>query len=372
MTSARQLTPTLETSAEAVVIDWGSGEPLELPHLWLRDNCDCEECRITQTSEKRFLLAGVPRNLAPANVELLDDRLFIEWPDGHRTRYDGEFLQSFSALESIEAQDWPHRYVPMYFDYSSFIDKDDVATQAIEEFLAMGAIVLANAPRERGTLEHLASRLGPIREVLFDRIHDVRVDPSGYNVAHTPLPLPPHNDFASYTWPPSVQALHMLTNEAEGGLSIIVDGWSLLTALRDEHPDMFKILCEMPVPFREFDDDTETYAVEPIVRCDTQGNITGFRFSNQLMQTIDPHVPHLADFYRAYHELCCRVADPRRYAKFRLNGGDILVVAAHRVLHGRDAFVPTGQRHLQDAYFEFDNVRNALTVLRRRRANHDD
>ena len=40
------------------------------------------------------------------------------------------------------------------------------------------------------------------------------------------------------------------------------------------------------MPFREFDENTETYAVEPIIRCDTDGRITGLRFSNQLMQAI--------------------------------------------------------------------------------------
>ena len=45
-------------------------------------------------------------------------------------------------------------------------------------------------------------------------------------VAHTSKGLPPHNDFASYKSQPSIQALHMLENECEGGESIIVDGWS--------------------------------------------------------------------------------------------------------------------------------------------------
>ena len=208
--------------------------------------------------------------------------------------------------------------------------------------------------------------------MLFDRIHDVAVDRSGYNVAHTPLPLPPHNDFASYTWPPSVQALHMLVNETPGGDSIIVDGWAILTALRAEQPDYFDVLSRVAVPFREFDENTETFAVEPIVRCDADDRIAGLRFSNQLMQAIDPNDPRATDFYRAYRELCRRITDPERQVTFRLNGGEILIVAAHRVLHGRQEFKPAGHRHLQDAYFEFDNVKNLLVVLRRKGGQSDD
>ena len=78
------------------------------------------------------------------------------------------------------------------------------------------------------------------------------------------------------------------------------------------------------------------------------------------------------DFYQAYRELCRRITDPTAQVSFRLNGGEILVVAAHRVLHGRQAFEPGGRRHLQDAYFEFDNVKNHLVVLRRKGGQDDD
>ncbi len=50
----------------------------------------------------------------------------------------------------------------------------------------------------------------------------------------------------------------------------------------------------------------------------------------------------------------------------RLEGGEILLVAGHCVLHGREAFEPMGKRHLQDAYYEFDNVKNHLLVLHRK------
>ena len=30
-------------------------QKFDLPFLWLRDNCQCDECRITETQEKQFL-----------------------------------------------------------------------------------------------------------------------------------------------------------------------------------------------------------------------------------------------------------------------------------------------------------------------------
>jgi gamma-butyrobetaine dioxygenase len=351
---------------DALELRWPSGDGSRLPYLWLRDNCGCEECRVMQTSEKRFMISDVPVDIAPISTSLDGDKLTVTWPDGHESRYEGAEIRRLREMRQPSWTAWDADYSPYRYQFDEFLGNDHVAATAIREFLRTGAIILEYAPTTPGALERLAPRLGPIREVLFARIHDVRVDPGGYNVAHTSIALPPHNDFASYSWPPSVQALHMLVNEASGGESLIVDGWQVLMRLRDEQPAYFEALSTTPVPFREFDEDNETHAVEPIIRVDCNGDFAALRFSNQLMQVLDPDGAGVAEFYRAYHALCVLVGDDAFRSTFRLEGGDILVLAAHRVLHGREAFESTGRRHLQDAYFELDNVRNHLVVLERK------
>ena len=96
-----------------------------------------------------------------------------------------------------------------------------------------------------------------------------------------------------------------------------------------------------------------------------QVTLSVVRFSNQLMQMIDPMQEGVRSFYLAYHDLCCRITDTANRCAFRLEGGQVLLVAAHRVLHAREAFIPVGKRHLQDAYFELDNVANRLIQLQR-------
>ena len=353
---------------DSLEVHWPSGRVSHLLYLWLRDNCECENCRVIQTSEKRFLISDVPIDIAPLAASLDGDKLVLVWPDGHESLYRGSDIEALHASEACEWTPWRSEFSPARYPFPAFLGDDAVASGAIADFLDKGAFVLEDAPTRPGTLELLAPRLGPIREVLFARIHDVQVDTSGYNVAHTSIELPPHNDFASYTWPPSVQALHMLVNEAGGGETVVVDAWNVLIQLREEYPQHFQALCDMPVPFREFDEDNETYTVAPMVRRNVDGNIVSLRFSNQLMQTLDPETPGIGDFYRAYHALCGMVTDDAFKARFRLDGGDILVVAAHRILHGREAFESSGRRHLQDAYFELDNVRNHLVVLKRKGA----
>ncbi|MDA8754095.1 TauD/TfdA family dioxygenase [Luminiphilus sp.] len=346
---------------------WPDGGDFSAPVLWLRDVCPCSSCRVTQTQEKRVHLASLDCVAAEA-IDPTSEGVTICWVDGHTSYYPRAFLEATHARITPAWKPWCEDYFPNCYDFLAFQSDDDCATSAITEFLTSGVLLLGAAGQEDRTLERLSARLGPVREVLFERIHNVKVDPLGYNVAHTSLALPPHNDFASYSWPPSVQALHMLVNDAVGGNSTILDGWGVLEEFRRDDPAAFDVLCRVPVPFREFDEHNETYACEPVVQLNARGQIVIFRYSNQLMQVMDHRNPETAAFYDAYYALSRRLLSTNLSRSFRLEGGQILVVASHRILHGREAIESSGHRHLQDAYFEHDNVRNRLTVLAR---SHD-
>ena len=202
------------------------------------------------------------------------------------------------------------------------------------------------------------------RDTPFDRLHDVHFRADGYNVAHTDEPLPPHNDFASYSWPPSGQLIHMLVNEVTGGDWVNVDGFRVLDELQRTHPHALATLARVPVAFREHSETAESWTRAPLVRVDGHGNIIGLRFSNQLMQPLAPTDPDVEAFYDAYHLLARAIADPAHQIEFRGHAGDMQFVHTHRILHARRGFDhTTGARHLQDTYFDFDDAA-ALAALR--------
>lgn len=341
----------------------------ELPFLWIRDNCSCNDCRVQETKEKRFMLDSIPADLKPKKITINEGALNVIWPDEHETIIRFKDLELLKNPRKPEKILWTNDFTPNNYDWLDFLSDDCVAIDAFSEFITKGAICISNSPCIPNSLEDLAPRLGPVREVLFERIHNVSVDGHIYNIAHTSLEVPPHNDFASYSWPPSVQALHMLENECDGGKSMIVDGYKVLSDLKNDCPEFFKILTTFSVPFREFDEENETYANEPIIRLNSSNEIIGLRYSNQLMQMIDPSKKNLDLFYKAYHELCKRVNDKKYKSTFRLEAGNILLVSAHRVLHGREEFKPSGKRHLQDAYYELDNIENNLVLYKESRGN---
>lgn len=350
----------------SLALEFESGASLLLPNLWLRDNCACSQCRVAQTEEKQFILCSVPVDLRPGNVRLQGEELRLTWPDSHESVYSLRQLRSYARPRAPAMDEWATDFSPTRVNWSGFQGDDEIAIEAYRRFLGTGALVLTAAPNETELLESLARRLGPMREMAFDRIHDVKVDPGGYNIAHTALALPPHNDFASYDFQPSVQALHMLTNEASGGASVITDGFAIAEALRVEMPEAFEVLQRVEVPHRQFDATTETFAVAPLLRLDESQQFVSLRFSNQLTQALNPEHPKIQAFYEAYHALCEKVLDARYSREFRLQGGEILIVAANRVLHSRRAITSKGARHLQDAYFDLDNVINKYYWLSQR------
>ena len=359
----------LAVDSEAVVAEWQDGANARIPHLWLRHNCDCDQCLVRQTSERRFQIFTTAPDLQPSLAHIVgasdNQAIAIEWPDGHRSQYASNDLRALLQPAPQPLHYWAKEFQPHRVDFDDFLDDDDAAATFVEQFLCTGVGLLANGPTQQDTLERLSPRLGPVREVLFERIHNVLVDPAGYNIAHTREFVPPHNDMVSYAWPPSVQALHMLVNECQGGETGLVDGFAVLERLRRERPAMFDVLCAVSVPFRQFDATNETSASGPVIELDSAGALRMLRFSNQLMQRLPLHEVRLAEFYRAFSELAGRLNAAATMATLRLEGGQVLLTAGHRVLHARTPIASVGHRHLQDAYFEHDNVRNHLSLLRR-------
>ena len=352
----------IQIKKDSVILSTDSSKEYDLPFLWLRDNCQCDECRIIETQEKQFLLHTVPVDISPKSVEIKDEKVFVLWPDNHQSVIPLIQIEESGKPRYPERKSWTSKFTPTRFDWSEFLDEEEIALEALKTFVSFGAIILKNAPKEPNSLEVLSRRLGPIHETLFERIHNVSIEGYGYSVAHTSKEIPPHNDFASYKSQPSIQILHMLENECEGGDSIIVDGWEVVEDLRKDNPEYFNILKEFNVPFRQFDENNETYTVAPMINCLSDGSLESFRFSNHLMQMINPSREGVKNFYKAFHEASSRVLDSKYRSTFRLNAGEALIVASLRVLHGRESFVPSGKRYLQDAYFVYDNALNNSVI----------
>jgi len=340
-------------------------------YVWLRDNCWCAECRVAQTQERRAFTPDIPANIAPASAALdADGALCIDWNDDHASAYTAAWLRTHDYSEGARASRrhdpelWDATFEVPTFEHDALVESDLVQIAYFEAIRQYGAALVRNTPSVPGEVERFAQKIGHVRETAFERIHNVRHDPTGYSVAHTSSELIPHTDLPGYHWPPSIQLLHFIVNDATGGESTLTDGWAVLADLRTDDRAAFETLCRVPVPFQVFSDQEDTFATAPIVQLDSDGRVQTFRFSNHLVQPLDTSFEDVEAFYAAYRKLGLMIASNRYKVAFKTSSGDLLTVHGHRVMHGRLSFDPTsGARHLQDVYMEYDDLMARRRVL---------
>jgi gamma-butyrobetaine dioxygenase len=341
-------------------------------YIWLRDNCWCDECRVPQSGERRLFTATIGDDIAPVEAALTDGGavLAVEWNDGHTSSYSLSWLDENDYSNRSDALDYPVTLwtseLPSLprFEHAGVVGDMAVQRAYLEAVREYGAAIVTHTPSVDGEVARFAEAIGHVRETAFERVHNVKHDPKGYNVAHTALELKPHSDLPSYHWPPSIQLLHFIVNESTGGESTLVDGWRVLADLRAENPEAFDTLCRVPVTWQLFSEDEDTRATAPIVQLDTSGRVKTFRFSNQLALPLQASFDDVGAFYDAYRQLGRMLDNPHYKLVFKTETGDLLTVHGHRVLHGRLAFDPdSGARHLQDVYMEYDDLMDRLNVL---------
>ena len=347
-------------------------------YAWLRDNCRCPQCLHPETQERVLVTAEIVDDIAPAEAKVVDGELEIRWNhDGHQSRFSLDWLSHHDYSHGAFGADPAAADIKLWgnelqdaipsFQYQDIRGSDNALLDWCVALRDYGLTIVRGAPCVEGEIERFAEYVGVVREVVYDRLHNVRSVPGkyeSYNVASTTLELKPHTDVPNYNNPPGVQMFHFLVNDSEGGESTAVDGFNVAQQIRDRDPEAFEILATTALHFRIFSPRGDVQARNPSFTLDCEGRMKVFRYSNQTVLPANL-APHKMDaFYRAYRLLGRTVEAPHNMVQFKLGGGDMMVTNNLRVMHGRKAFDPsTGERHLQLTYMDFDDVLSRIRML---------
>lgn len=344
-----------------------AGGAVRLPFEWLRDNCLCLGCRIAQTDERRWEPWRLAEPPCAVGAEVTFGALVIEWADGHRSEFaaDGwERIRRSARRGDHEVTLWRDGYTLGRFEHDAVLADAGTHLAMFDAFRRDGAVIVTGAPTVPGTVVDFAASIGlTLVDSSLGFLFDVKLDPAGYNIAFTNEGLPPHNDNAQYIRPPSGQILSFLVNEASGGDSLVVDGWGVLEQLRASDPWAIEVLSRVEVGHRQYSTTADGFSRNPLVVRDPLGRFTHLRFSNQLMQPLPFDHPDLDEWYAAYRLLGRALTDRSNQVHFRMAGGEMLFVNGYRILHARTAYVADGPRHLQDVYFNVDDVHSVIARL---------
>ncbi len=225
-----------------------------------------------------------------------------------------------------------------------------------------GFALLTGVPAEPGMVCRVAELFGHVRETNYGRLFDVVAREAPDNLAFSGLGLGLHTDNPYREPVPGLQLLHCLESEAEGGESLVCDGFAVAERLRREAPDDFALLARCPVPFRYVAEGVDLRAARPLIQTDPEGAVVGVCYNNRSAAPLDLPAEVVPAFYRAYRRFGRMLNDPSMVARFRLGPGDLFVVDNRRVLHGRKGFAG-GRRHLQGCYADMDGLLSTLRVL---------
>ncbi len=212
----------------------------------------------------------------------------------------------------------------------------------------------------------VAERIGFLRKTNFGTTFEVVSMPDPNNLAYTPVALPLHSDLPNQEVPPGFQFLHCLANQAEGGGSIFADGFAIADDLRAQDPDAFRLLSDVPIPFRFHDQHYDIRVRKPAITLDHDRRLLEIRYNAHIAAIFDMSAEIMPAYYRAYRAFMRMTRDPKYRLSFKLESGEMVVFDNRRVLHGRDAFDPsTGYRHLHGCYVDRGEFLSRLRVLAR-------
>ena len=334
-------------------------------HIWLRDNCLCPNC-FAENSFQRVLDISDFQSPTPLSVEQQNGDLRIVWDETptHESlfpvswlmnrAYDTEPKPLIQVPETVLwDKDWLENHPPQRHDIHSVPE-----SVWMDDLLTFGFTILKNMAVEE--LEPFLASIGPLIDTEFGAISDVRPTPGSKDVGYstTGPELRPHN---GHVFKQSVQALlffYCVEHEAEGGESLLIDGFRVAEDFRKDHPDDFQLLVDTPATFWRFDAQCDYYfsTTLPIIELDKQGKVSQIRFN---AKNCDRTLPfdQTERFYEAYTAFMHYLKKSEYNYLFRMKAGEIQIIQNSRILHGRTPFNPdSGLRHLKAGLMDWDYV----------------
>jgi gamma-butyrobetaine dioxygenase len=357
-----------------------------LPAIWLRVNCPCARCRDPRTGERLLTITDLPQDVWVTTARQMGDRVEVEFgPDEHRSVFDVGWLRQFAiegpdtgagSDEDERTEDakrlWSAKDIAPAFPLGSWpLFQAQTAHQqaCLSAVVREGFVVLRDVPREPGAVLAVAQSLGFVRQVTEGPVVDVQIAAQPPAQAFKRGPLTPRTHLPFRDPLPTLELIHCLDDAAEGGESILVDGFHAAAALRASDPAAFTVLSSSEVTFAYTGAQAEFRATRPVIGVDPRGRIREIRLDTSYMQPLRMPPAEIVNFYAAYRAFAEVLGWPGQPLTFMLRPGECLIFDTTRILNGRTGFAEAGRRHLQVCWTDIDGLASTLAMMRRPQSN---
>ncbi len=365
-----------------MVVGWGSGTRSRFHAIWLRDNALDPETRDPGNGQRLIALTDIPAEtrIALAETGEAGDVVVTFSPEDKTVRFPGAWLHAhaYDRPEDHRA-DRPCGWIQQELttwdsglansvptgDYRALSTNRGALGDWLSAVRRYGFAKVTGGPVASGAVCDVAALFGFVRETNYGRWFDVRTEVSPSNLAYTGLGLTAHTDNPYRDPVPTLQILYCLENSADGGDSLVVDGFMAATRLRDEAPDMFDLLSHYCARF-EYRGAAEVClrSRKPMIELAPDEELIGIRFNNRSTAPIvDVPYDHMRDYYAAYRRFADIIDAPGMAVRFKLAPGECFIVDNTRVMHARTGYSSTGTRWLQGCYADKDGLLSTLATI---------
>lgn len=364
-----------------LIIQWRDGHNSIFPYIWLRHQQFFPLMgRPEHQRDSDFSLPEDPLSLVIEATTIEAEQLTIEWAhDGSVTQHSLVFLREncLSAKSrrqrhprpllwnARQAKDFP------WFDGSDF-DNPQRRLALLLQLRDYGIALVRNLGAEPGTVESIATHLGPIRNTHFGSLFDIRSLPqdqqgTGANIGATSSnAIAPHADEGWRHGPPGISLMHCLrADPSGGGVSVFVDGIAAAETLRDSDPTAFDFLSRVPLTFAAERNPRERFRARArVISTDCENVVRGIRVNDRTQSRPDLDVEDIEPAYHALRKLYEIILAPENNLEQLLQPGEMVIFDNHRVLHARRSFDPTaGERWIQQLSVDREEFHNRFRQL---------
>ncbi|KAK1778386.1 Trimethyllysine dioxygenase [Copromyces sp. CBS 386.78] len=378
----------LELSPPQAITD---GKRTVLPNFWLRDNCRCTQCVNQDTLQRNFNTFAIPSDIHPTKVETTKENVTVQWSDNHTSTYPWPFLTSylntntrFGHTENDQISLWGReiRSRPPTVSFSRVMGSSPDDLRGVADLTAMikefGFCFVKDTPHaDPDVTRQLLERIAFIRVTHYGGFYDFTPDLAMADTAYTNLALPAHTDTTYFTEPAGLQAFHLLEHRAapssspgtgsseneggeaaEGGKSLLVDGFNAARILESEDPKAYEILSTVRLPWHASGNAGITIAPDrmyPVLELDEDtGELHRVRWNNDDRGVVpfgEKFTPE--EWYEAARKWDDILRRKSSELWVQLEPGKPLIFDNWRVLHGRSAF--SGIRRICGGYINHDD-----------------
>ena len=348
-------------------------EKKEIHPFWLRERVTGEKYLDKGTQQRLFDPTSLNNNIS-INKAFIDEKyLEIDFNDGVNSKIEidkitSEFSSEDIVVKSIQKIKWDSSLNNIKnFDFKdNFYDSKEMHDLLVS-FYKYGFVIIKNIPNTKNYIVKFANSIGSVRRTNFGEYFDVKSKPNPNDLAYTSLALAPHTDNPYRNPVPCIQLLHCIESKVSGGLSTLVDGFTVTEDLKKEYPEFYKILNEVKVRFRFIDKDVVLETISPLIELNDDKSFKQVRFSPRLdfVPILDKNKLEL--YYQARKKISEMYNSDKYRIEFKLEPKDLMMMDNHRLLHGRTSYkIKEGERYLQGCYIDYDSTEGKLRHLKRK------